>query len=389
MAHFQLPAGWVSPVPAGHVPGLVEYELLWDQTYAAINGDDGGTWAPGAFITVGGSGLQLTGTAHELGGGAKLTLQNLAQISIEAGAAIRANGTGAADILLKVSAGGVASLDVSSGAVINVDSGGALDLYGAGTIKSGGNLTTASGGSTTVASGATANHNSGSTTNLNGAVNVYTALAKVQSGGQVSFLDGSDLVSEDGASAVWLGTFTFADDTWPLVAPARPWKRRDIEVTFCTFDGGSGEGPDLADAWTAPSATGNASCIRTAVATAGGARSVIGWKDLPPGATITSVTIETIGGNTSFATVPTYTIVRWQTGGDTLDLLSSAVPDPHVVGDWNTTNLTATITPTSTLVIDKTWRYGLKVTHPHALAGTYLRILDCAAIGTADHLQNT
>ena len=380
----RLPGFWIP----GSVVDPLEFEYI-DRDIADALDSNGGTYALAAALVLGGAGLSLSGTTHEVAAGARLTLQNLAEIRIEAGAAIRANGTSGADILLKVSAGGVASLDVSSGAVINVESGGALDLYGAGTIKSGGNLTTASGGSTTVASGATANHNSGSTTNLNGAVNVYTALAKVQSGGQVSFLDGAGLVSEDGAVAVWLGTFTFADDTWPLVAPARPWERRDIEVSFCTFNGGAGDGPDLADAWTAPSATGNASCIRTSLATSGGARSVIGWKDLPPGATITSVTIETIGGNASFSTVPTYTIVRWQTGSDTLSLLSSAVTDPHVVGDWSTTNLTATITPTTTLVIDKEWRYGLLVTHPHALAGTYVRILDCAAVGTADHIQNT
>jgi len=37
-----------------------ELQSFDQQLFKAINGDDGGTWAPGAFITIGGAGLQVT-----------------------------------------------------------------------------------------------------------------------------------------------------------------------------------------------------------------------------------------------------------------------------------------------------------------------------------------
>ncbi len=48
--------------PSGTVPALTViphgwFEHVEDATFKAINGDEGGTWAPSSAITVGGSGM--------------------------------------------------------------------------------------------------------------------------------------------------------------------------------------------------------------------------------------------------------------------------------------------------------------------------------------------
>ena len=365
MAHNAYPAGWVSPVPAGHVPGLVEYELLWDQLYAAINGDAGGTWAPSAFITVGGSGFEFTGTGHSIAASARVSVASTGEIR------------------------------VLSGGFLSVRSGGAFDLYGAGSIKSAGNLNAESGSTLTLASGAAMTAASGSTVNLSGVTavrgamtikasggpgtlnvetgcavtaeagslfNVYTNLAKVQSGGQVSFLDGSTFVSEDGATAIWLGSWTFGNDEWPQLSPARTWTRASFDIISMYGEGT----PEMY--WGLSPAT-NGPCVATSLATVTGKKSILRLLDLPVGGTLTSVVVTSQGfqGASTPTQVPTYRLVSW---GDTsaagLTNLSSVVTDAHTGGNWLSTALDNTITASgSGFVIDPALNYGVLVTHPY------------------------
>ncbi len=126
-------------------PGEIEHI---DDYYYAID-SRGGTYAPAGIITIGGLGLTLTGTGHHLGG--TLTVDSLAQITIATGGTIKAEGTGTADIALKVVAG-VALLDVESGAAARIKSGAGLDVFGSLTLKNAsgpGSLTAESG--TTIA----------------------------------------------------------------------------------------------------------------------------------------------------------------------------------------------------------------------------------------------
>ena len=162
MAHFIYPAGTpLGVVPFGYVFPSSEWQSTIRQVYKAINGDEGGTWAPSTYIVIGGSGFSLTGTGHQLAASARLTVQSTAEIRVANGGLVKLDGTGG-DILMKVAAG-VATIEVESGAVVQVDAGGALDVYGSATFKSGGSGQWESGSSATFLSGATVTLASGRT----------------------------------------------------------------------------------------------------------------------------------------------------------------------------------------------------------------------------------
>ena len=111
MAHFIYPAGTpLGVVPFGYVFPSSEWQSTIRQVYKAINGDEGGTWAPSTYIVIGGSGFSLTGTGHQLAASARLTVQSTAEIRVANGGLVKLDGTGG-DILMKVAAG-VATIEV-------------------------------------------------------------------------------------------------------------------------------------------------------------------------------------------------------------------------------------------------------------------------------------
>ncbi len=204
MSHFQYFVGWTDPVPDGHTPNGTEYTLLWKQVYRAINGDEGGTWAPSAFITIGGSGLQLTGTAHSIAASARLNVESTGEIRIKDGATLRLDGT-SGDILFQVISN-VGTITAQTGTLIKVEAGGALDVYGGLTLKSGGfsSLTVESGSLISVSSGGTITAASGSTVNLTGTTYVRGSLTIKASGGPGSF------TQENGTAAIFQGAVSLA-----------------------------------------------------------------------------------------------------------------------------------------------------------------------------------
>lgn len=421
IGRIRLPGFWV----LNSVIDPAELEALDEVRPWLANFDAGSTHAPSGFVTVGGSGFQLTGTAHELAASAKLSLQNLAQISIEAGAAIRANGTGAADILLKVSAGGVASLDVSSGAVINVAAGGAVDVLGGLTIKTGGPgaFTAEDDTTSTWADGSFITWALGSTASLRGAVDIYTALAAVKASGQLKWLNGSFLVGESTAAAAWAGTWvhsgtllfasgtctvdgtstlaaasgsvvtlagttTFTNSKWPKLSPTRSWTRRSITLAMTTYTNAATNGPDDPDMWHRMGHTAVSPVLTTRPATASGSKSVIEFTNLPQGGTMTSVSITADGTNNTVATLPTYRIVRWQNGLDGYEYMSAVTIDEHdVPADWGDGERTTEVAITAHEEIDLAYRYGVLVTHPYAGATSAMYIHDVFAEGTADSIR--
>lgn len=128
-----------------------ELELLDQAQYEAINGDDGGTWAPSAVITIGGSGLTVTGparlsdviaatwnaggTATFTGAATTATFDNSALLVVTDDAEFRLNRSG--DYLLRAYNAGTGQklhlygdFWVKSGAVLEVKSGGTLSTEG-------------------------------------------------------------------------------------------------------------------------------------------------------------------------------------------------------------------------------------------------------------------
>ena len=356
----RLPGFWIP----GSVVDPLEFEYI-DRDIADALDSNGGTYALAAALVLGGAGLSLSGTTHEVAAGGRLSVASTGEVR------------------------------VLSGGLIRVQAGGAVDVYGAMNVKTSANITVESGGTVALSSGSTLTAVAGSTVSLTGSTlvrgamvvrksggpgtlnieddctltveahapfDIYSNLTKVQSGGQVSFLDGSFLVSEDGATATWLGTWTFANDTWPQLAPARAWTRSSFDIISVY-----GEGTPLMY-WGLSPAT-NGPCVATALATTTGKSSILRLLDLPVGGTLTSVVVTSQGfqGASTPTQVPTYRLVSW---GDTsaagLTNLSSVVTDAHAGGNWLSTALDNTITASgSGFVIDPALNYGVLITHPY------------------------
>lgn len=125
MAHFVYPAGTpLGTVPFGYVVPSTEWQTTIQQLFKAVNGDEGGTWAPSGFITIGGSGLELAGMAHSIAASARLNVESSGEIRLKNGALLRADGTNG-DIRLEVLSN-VATLTVELAALLKVNGGGTL-----------------------------------------------------------------------------------------------------------------------------------------------------------------------------------------------------------------------------------------------------------------------
>jgi len=70
MAHFVRTRVNLAAWAVGTEVTNVEYDDLDGKTFAAVNGDAGGTWAPAAAIIIGGSGVEFTGNVNFSGAAA-------------------------------------------------------------------------------------------------------------------------------------------------------------------------------------------------------------------------------------------------------------------------------------------------------------------------------
>lgn len=389
MSHFIYPSGTpTGTVPFGYVVPSAEWQTTIRQVFKAINGDEGGTWAPSSFIVIGGSGLSLTGTGHQIAGSARLTVQSTGEIRLNNGALLRADGLGG-DILLKVAAN-VAILEAESGTVIQVDTGGALDVYGQVTFKQSG------AGSAVWEDSTSATFADGSQASIQvGALFWVYGQQKVGDGGQVLMLDGSsmnfisntNLTGSTGAEFSWQGTLaisgemTFVGSTnWPKMTSRSVYRTKFslVSLTFAS-DGPSGmQTPKIQ--WYQSLST-NAPCALTYPADSSGDVSVLRLEDLPIGGQLKNVKIKTIGAlSPGTLTRPTYEIISWDDSStDGYTSHSSVVTDGHASdgSNWTNTYVETTITVDGGGVeVDGQRQYGVRVTHPYgsAITGTQMTI---------------
>ena len=388
MSHFTYPPG----TPTGTVPLLyavpsTDWKHVIDAVYASINGDGGGTWAPSAFITVGGSGFQLTGTGHEIAGSARLTIQSLGELRVANGGLIKIDGT-SGDIRIEV-VSNVAKLTVQAGATLS--SAGALDLESTCvmTAKSGSEIDLASGSSVIAASGSTIEMQAGSTCSVAGDFDV-------ESTGVTTWKSGSNLIGAAGAFLQWTPAAWFADlncvsSSWPSLAPSRSWSRGAAVLIPMSYTGGATSGPSSPDIWTAQSNIKNSPCYLTSDLDASGGASVLEFRDLPIGATITSVTITTRGTVVAGAasTLPTYRIVSWvDSNAADFTTHSSLTTDGAVAATFPTVTTQTTIAATGSPTVTAGRRYGLLITHPYqAVTNQGMRIYECTMNGTATSMR--
>jgi hypothetical protein len=160
MAHFDF-------TRAGGVwtgsPALLTAEIadLDSKTERAINGDDGGTWAPTTTINIGGQGVTVTGVfissecqGLELTAG-DLTVYSGARVLLAGGKAEVATGSE-----IEVQSG--ATLEVQSGGIVRFNSGSDVDFLG--------NIEIESGAAMIYRSGSQHIANSGSATSFGGTI---------------------------------------------------------------------------------------------------------------------------------------------------------------------------------------------------------------------------
>ena len=123
MAHFPLIRANLAAWGIGTVVDPAEFWALDENTYKSINGDDGGTWDPAAFISVGTAGFEFRGTAHRIAG----------EISSTAGGATPRFTLDGANGIVLVNTGGTISC-VGDGAVqeyiVTLQSGACAQLTG-------------------------------------------------------------------------------------------------------------------------------------------------------------------------------------------------------------------------------------------------------------------
>jgi hypothetical protein len=130
MAHnsrIRAPGTWVSLTTVS--PS--EFEAFDAYTFSAINGDDGGTWAPTDPIVIGGDGLSVTGPA---------AFDSIQNSRIDTGNKITAESALSLDSALVL--GDYRTLDMfpfsrincGDDALIDVENGGKIDVFGAGSV---------------------------------------------------------------------------------------------------------------------------------------------------------------------------------------------------------------------------------------------------------------
>lgn len=385
MANFIYPAGTpLGTVPSNYVLPSSDYQTVIQQLFKAPNFTDGSTHAPSAFVTVGGSGFQLTGTGHTLDSAARLNVESTAEIRIKSGAE------------LTIQSGGQAT--VEAGGLLQVDATGQIDVLNLasivvrGTIRleetSGPGVFIAENTTTsTWQSGSTATFNSGSTLNVSGDANLKSgSTTHLESGGNL-YLDSGSFCQVSGALDL-AGTTTFIGGTWPALYPARSWTRRSMTIALTTHNNGDTNGsPDAPDTWLETSDAANTPVLRTRTATASGQYTIVEFRNLPEGGTITQIDITSKGTGTTITQIPQYRIIRWQDGEHNYTNVSALTDDVHTTANFTSFSDTTTITPSSTTTIDHNYQYGLLILHPYDAGGCYARFYEVVMTGTATALK--
>lgn len=152
-----------------------ELDALDEGQFAAINGDDGGVWAPADPIIIGGAGIEFTG-------------------SVPLGEDLSVPGT------ITVPSGG--AIDVESGGNVNVESGGHIHVDGELHIDNGGRLIVNSGGQINELTGAAHTHSSGSTeTHASGSTDTYESGSELELDGNVT-VSASATIDEEALAVV-------------------------------------------------------------------------------------------------------------------------------------------------------------------------------------------
>lgn len=412
MAHHTYPPGTpTGVVPTSYVVPETDWAHIIAALYKSINGDEGGTWAPSGFITVGGSGFSFTGTGHQIAASARVTIQSTGEMRVANGGLIKLDG-GTGDIELKVSSN-VALIDVGNGAALRILAGGSLDVFGTIAVQSSGpgvvtwaDNTTAlfndgselifyDGAIATFNSGAELVVESGGNITLNGVMTVPGQIV-ISGTGDISVASGGLILGVSGATLTWQGTVNLSTlnlvgaSTWPELNTTRSWQRHSLQIYTATFSDGQdfGSAGEALDSWVETSDVSNAPRLRTKPATVNGCYTIVVFHNLPQGGVITSAVIRSKGINNTVTGMPLYEIVRWQGGESNFTAIGSEI-DAHSPSAFADSIASTTVTATANQTVDNAYQYGVKIYHPYnADPTTAVAVYDIKITGTIDVIQS-
>lgn len=412
MAHHTYPPGTpTGVVPTAYVVPETDWAHILAALYKSINGDEGGTWAPSGFITVGGSGFSLTGTGHQVAAAARVTVQSTGEIRVANGGLIKLDGTNG-DIDLKVTSN-VALIDVGNGAAIRILAGGSLDVLGTIAVSSAGPGTVTWADNTTAAfndgselifyDGSLATFNSGSelvvesggNITLNGVMTVPGQII-ISGTGDISVASGGLILGVSGATLTWQGTVNLSTlnlvgaSTWPTLNSSRTWSRHSLQIYTATFSDGQdfGSAGEPLDSWVETGDVANTPRLRTNPAAASGRYTIVVFHNLPQGGIITTATIRSKGVNNTVTGMPLYEIVRWQGGEANFEAIGSQL-DSHSPSAFADSIATTTITASANQTVDNAYQYGVKIYHPYnSDPTTAVSIYDIKINGTIAVIQS-
>lgn len=323
--------------PATSVLTSTEMATFDLRQYQAVNGDLGGVWAPAAAITIGGSGLSVTGPLIAsdaditIGHGRFLTVLGtaggaLGTVTVAAGALVTLGGT------TNISATGTMHVLTGGGKIV-VDSGGAFEVNGATAL--------------TMQAASTSTQVAGATLDLNGQTNVKTgAFLTVRTGGTLSAETGTTISFVAGSVVTLAGTNAFSG-TQTITGTTHLGGTVNVPTgaTFA-FDNGS----SVSAGATAPFALANIVTFSNQIAIATGCVATVqtgaSWVT-QSGATITRGADETVTGKVTQSGTGAYRNLRHALGsavdhtydGREVDLLEV----PNIAGNvtWTFSDLGA------------------------------------------------
>lgn len=380
MAHFIYPSGTpIGNVPFGYVVPSGEWQTTIRQVFKAINGDEGGTWAPSSFITIGGSGIKLTGVGHQIASGGRFNVMSGGEVRVQNGGLLRVDGS-SGDILIQVDTN-VAKMTFESNSFAQWNAGAALDMYGSLSFKTSGagSATWEDGTTGTWQSGSFLNLNSGAVMNANGQIKVYGQIL-VMSTGSISFISGSTLVVPSGASIACGGQLGVTGDfilagsnNWVQLSPDRAITRVIydlIPLSYNSADAGAILSPHV---YWFPSPATIAPAATTTTSLTSGNKSVLRMLNLPVGAVIESIDITSHGliEAGSGLQLATFQLVSWADSiASGYSTHSLPVDDGHTTMNFLSAAVTVTVTASGGgVTVQQGRQYGILFTHPYNTSG--------------------
>jgi hypothetical protein len=157
---------------------------------------------------------------------------------------------------------------------------------------------------------------------------------------------------------------------WPKLEGSKVVKRRAWRIANGTYDadGANSGAPLRYHGWLDNGDTNPVPCIKTTAITSGSNVTLVELLELPGEGRLDSVKVTCRGltpANNAVPAIvayPTFEIVEWS-GTSAIAVATPAVASGHSMTDWQSVR-EVTLTPTSTLTINKNKHYGVRISHP-------------------------